>query len=216
MTDKPLNFAERLMRNRIEASTGVRYDRLVEKSVGPLGAFIEPTPPFTNRGISPATKRRYLDLNAKDTQYMFHEDNQFIGEMVRIKNSGTTRLFKCVGRSETDPECAVLTEHDVFHSSTVRFDRLEKAVGAKLADVPPGFLNMDMMQANPDEAVEWLAFLFLMASRVAQIIPRDSRDELERILTVRGESKTGPVVTAALAYYDASEKWYSDAEEHNP
>lgn len=159
----------------------------------------------------PTVTRHYLDLNAKDTQYMFHEDNQFIGETVRIKDSGTTRLFKCVGRSQTDPECAVLTEHDIFHSSTVRFDRLEKAVGAKLADVPPGFLNMDMVQANPDEAVEWLAFLFLMASRVAQIIPRDSRDELERILTVRGENKTGPVVTAALAYYDASEKWYSDA-----
>lgn len=205
MTDKPLNFAERLVRNRIEASTGVRYDRLV--------SIPEPAPPMV--GVSPNFKpnvtRRYLDLNAKDTQYMFHEDNQFIGETVRIKDSGTTRLFKCVGRSQTDPECAVLTEHDIFHSSTVRFDRLEKAVGAKLADVPPGFLNMDMVQANPDEAVEWLAFLFLMASRVAQIIPRDSRDELERILTVRGENKTGPVVTAALAYYDASEKWYSDA-----
>lgn len=47
MTDKPLNFAERLVRNRIEASTGVRYDRLVGS------AFVEPTPPFTNHGISP-------------------------------------------------------------------------------------------------------------------------------------------------------------------
>lgn len=170
-------------------------------------------------GISnPPKTRRYLDINAKDTQYMFHEDNIFIGQNVRITDNGTVQVFECAGRSDTDPECAILLKDGVFHSKTVRFDRLTLVPIKTQSEFPDGYKGMSPIGLTQDEATEQFAFYMVMAQRMFEMMPRNldaegedtTRDEVERLMVARGESKTGSAVVPALAFYDASIAWYEE------
>lgn len=161
--------------------------------------------------------RRYLDINAKDTNYMFHEDNVFIGRKVTINGSGSTFEYECAGRSDTDPECAILLKDGVFHSKTVRFDRLTLVPIKTQSEFPDGYKGMSPIGLTQDEATEQYAFFMVMAQRMFEMMPRHmdglndtTRDEVERLITARGESKTGAAVVPALAHYDASVAWYEE------
>lgn len=168
-------------------------------------------------GISlhPKVVRRYLDLNAKDVEYMFHEHNIFIDQNVRISGSGTVQVFRCTGRSDTDPDCAVLLKDDVFHSKTVRFERLEIVPSKQASEYPSGFVAARPVAYTRDEATEQLAFLLLQCGPLFEMLPQaspeevqEARDELVRIMEIRGHYEDGPDITAALAYYDAANQWH--------
>lgn len=156
--------------------------------------------------------RLYLDLNAKDTNYMFHEDNVFIGRMVTINGSGSTFEYKCAGRSDTDPECAILLKDGVFHSKTVRFDRLTLVPIKTQSEFPDGYKGMSPIGLTQDEATEQYAFFMVMAQRMFEMMPTgpETRDEVERLMIARGELGVGSAVIPALAHYDASVAWYEE------
>lgn len=200
------------------ASQRRRIDEAIKSSVGP---YIDDAPAPSNpvnHGISPEAVRHYLDLNAKDTHYMFHEDNIFIGQNVRITDNGTVQVFECAGRSDTDPECAILLKDGVFHSKTVRFDRLTLVPVKIQSEFPDGYKGMSPIGLTQDEATEQFAFYMVMAQRMFEMMPRNldaegedtTRDEVERLMVARGESKTGSAVVPALAFYDASIAWYEE------
>lgn len=190
--------------------------KAVAKHIGGYIPFNPEAPPF-NHGISlhPKAVRRYLDLNAKDAEYMFHEHNIFIGQNVRITGNGTVQAFECTGRSDTDPECAVLQKDGVFHSKTVRFDRLEIVPSKQIPEHPVGFTAARPIPYTQDEATEQLAFLLLQCGPLFEMLPQstpeavqEARDELVRVMKVRGIYEDGPDITAALAYYDAANQWH--------
>lgn len=209
------------MTDPAEESRARRIDdaiKSVAKHIGGYVPFNPEAPPF-NHGISlhPEVVRRYLDLNAKDAEYMFHEHNIFIGQNVRITGNGTVQVFECTGRSDADPECAVLQKDGVFHSKTVRFDRLEIVPSKIPSEFPDGYKSMSPIGLTQDEATEQFAFYMVLAHRMFEMMPRNmdglndtTREEVERLMVARGESKTGSAVIPALAFYDASIAWYEE------
>lgn len=78
-------------------------------------------------------------------------------------------------------------------------------------------LNTSGLAVTRDEALDYFAFVMMTASNLFEAIEDDrpSRDELIRILKSRGESEDGPMIGAALAYFDAATKIHNDMKSED-
>lgn len=166
------------------------------------------------------------------------EPQHYIGRKVTIKDSGSVRQYQVCALTR-DEDKAYLADGGKFHS-LCRLDRLEVLpidphYGSPAYKV--GYTQMGSMHIHSDEATEFFAFVMMQAGSLFQNVPEpatdaairlddgsaragmpldESRNELERLLTIRGETRDGPVVTAALAYYDAAFAWYqADKAKHD-
>lgn len=140
---------------------------------------------------------------------MIESTKQFLGRKVTILNSGTTFQYTI---SSFRPNGTVDLRDDkgILVVQNIQPDRLELVPLASLG--PKGYHSTDHFIVTPDEATEQLAFSLMQAAIWFQNAPSkpETREEFIRLLTVRGHPDNGPVVLAAIAYYDAANKWYDD------
>lgn len=78
-------------------------------------------------------------------------------------------------------------------------------------------LNTSGLCVTRDEALDYFAFVMMTAANLFEAIEDDrpSRTELVRILRSRGESEDGPMIGAALAYFDTAKKIHDDMKSED-
>lgn len=154
------------------------------------------------------------------------DPNDYLDRKVRIKDSGSLAQWKAIRYHYDDSKRDYVftlrsSEEDGIASKTTEVvgSRLELVTYAeqRTPAEKAGYLPMGDVRVHPDESLEWFAFVMLQAGALFQNVPApgtvgcdEVKHELIRLLTVRGETPDGPVVTAALAYYDAALAWYDD------
>lgn len=144
-------------------------------------------------------------------------DSFIVGQKVRIANNGTDRVYKLAAKHNDGQ--VLLTDPDTGNImvSRIAASRLE-AVPVKTED-RDGFLGTGDIRMTPDEATEWFTFLMLQAANTFCATPSnvaETRAEVARLLTIRGEHEEGPCYIAAMAYFDAAAEWYRKDEEKHP
>lgn len=161
---------------------------------------------------------------------MDYLDHPYLDRNVRILNSGSDAVYRVVEVQafETMALARLRTPNGTCLPRPVNIDRLELVPHAeeRTPAARAGYQRPSGFAVHADEATEWFAFVMLQAGSLFESVPDASgaavgggdltRAELLRLMTVRGENADGPVVTAALAYYDAAKAWYDADEEQNP
>ena len=140
-----------------------------------------------------------------------HPHPDYIGRRCTIKDSGSPKIY-AIGDGwrvhprieRTDIQLELRSEGQ--HHGYMELDRIELTPETRIEKRDRTYLNTDHMHLTSDEALDYFAFVMMQAGVLMQNIPSDpgSRDELLRILTARGENPDGPLVMAALAYYDSA------------
>ena len=123
------------------------------------------------------------------------------GRQATIKDSGSSKVWKILAIDQKG--VAYLRFGEIVH--TIHKDRLELVPMPERDD---GMVTMDGFRTTRDEATDWLAFTLLQAGMLFMNAPSgpETRAEVLRIMTARGEREDGPVVAAALAYIDRAEE----------
>lgn len=170
---------------------------------------------------------------------MDYLDHPYLDRNVRILNSGSDTVYRVVEVQvfETMALARLRTPNGTCLPRPVNIDRLELVPYAeeRTPAARAGYQRPSGFAVHADEATEWFAFVMLQAGSLFESVPNNegpkdedgcylpgpdggdrTRAELLRLLTVRGENMPGPVVTAALAYYDAAKAWYDADKEQNP
>lgn len=99
----------------------------------------------------------------------------------------------------------------------VREDRLVKVERPAPKTFVDQHLNTSGLCVTRDEALDYFAFVMMTAANLFEAIEDDkpSRDELIRILKSRGESEDGPMIGAALAYFDTAKRIHDDMKSED-
>lgn len=139
----------------------------------------------------------------------------FVSRRVQIKDSGTVKQYEIAAYLDSDTVILADPHTGFMTNPGIKLDRLElvpevKSEKEKQAE-REGYIGGDTFRCTVDEATEWFVFLMLQAGALYDRVPSDARDEVERLLKVRGIDD-GPWFVAAMAYYDAALKWYEEDE----
>lgn len=126
------------------------------------------------------------------------------GRLATIRDSGSVRQLRIVA---VDKNGWAYTQFGDEKVEAILAHRLE-LVPQATDDSMPGMMTMDGFRTTRDEATDWLAFVLLQAGMLFMNAPPgpETRAEVLRIMTARGEREDGPVVQAALAYIDRADE----------
>jgi hypothetical protein len=142
----------------------------------------------------------------------------FVSRRVQIKDSGTVKQHEIA--VYLDSNTVILSDpHTGFITNAgIKLDRLEVVPivkSQKEKEVEKGgYIGGDTFPCTVDEATEWFVFLMLQAGALYDRVPPDARNEVERLLKVRGIDD-GPWYVAAMAYYDTALNWYEEDRKND-
>lgn len=142
--------------------------------------------------------------------------SSLIGKRVTIDDSGSVavHIISAINSSKRDSgEVLTVTLSDDDGVRTVRdiaLSRLTELPSKPTVEYSP-YKGIGTISATQDEATEWFVFLMLQAGALFQAMPTDARDEVERLLEVRGCPQFD--IAPTLAYFDEATKLYSRLED---
>lgn len=141
--------------------------------------------------------------------------SSLMGKRVTIDDSGSAAVHTISAinsRKYNSDEVLTVTLSDRDGVRTVRDIALSRLTDRTLQVKPAAeespYKGIGTISATQDEATEWFVFLMLQAGALFQAMPRDARNEVERLMKARGCPNLD--IDPTLAYYDAAYKLYEE------